>query len=69
MGGLISSPTPTAPVPLPPPPTQSDAEVQDAALAERRRRAAALGRESTINTSGQGVTDEAGTAATKLLGE
>lgn len=69
MGGLISSPKPTAPVPLAPPPTQSDANVQDAALAARKRRAAALGRESTINTSGQGVTEDAGTAATKLLGE
>ena len=53
------------------PPSRSDAEVQQAALDERRRRGAASGRESTIATSGQGVltTDEHKSAAKTLLGE
>lgn len=69
MGGILSSPKPAAPVPLPPPPTQSDADVQGAALMARKRRALASGRESTIHTSGQGVTGDAGSATLKLLGE
>ena len=56
------------PAPPPPPPTRSDAEVQAAALAERRRLAARTGRSSTILTSGQGVVDEATPATRTLLG-
>lgn len=69
MGGLFSSPEPAAPVALPPTPTQSDADVQAAGLNARRRRAAASGRESTIHTSGQGVTTDLPSATSTLLGE
>ena len=67
MGGLFggSSPAP-APIPPPPPPTRSDAEVQQAGLDARRRRASAQGRSSIIRTSGQGLT-ESGQIATKVL--
>ena len=68
MGGIFSAPSaPAAPAPLPPPPTRSDVDVQDAAIAERRRRANASGRASTILTSGEGVKDEV-TTTKKLLG-
>jgi hypothetical protein len=69
MGGIFSSPSPPPPPAPPPPPTRSDAEVQDAAMKERQRRAAAIGRNETIRTSGQGVTDGVQPAANKLLGE
>ena len=71
MSGITSifkSPKPQ-PAPEPaPPPTRSDAEVADAADSERRRRAAAIGRSSTILTSGQGVTDPAQPVSNTLLG-
>ena len=56
-----------APAAIPAPPTRSDAEVQEAALQERRRRANARGRASSILTSGQGV-ESAPTAKVRLLG-
>lgn len=49
-------------------PTVSDQEVQDAAVKERLRLAAAKGRSSTIRTSGQGVTDEVTPNVKRLLG-
>lgn len=53
MGGIFSAPkAPPPPPPPPPAPTKSDAEVRDAEQAERRRRAAAQGRQSTILTMG-----------------
>lgn len=69
MGGLFSSPKIPDPTPAPAPPSRSDAEVREAALAARRRAAGAKGRESTITTSGKGVTDEDAPALKKLLGE
>ena len=69
MGGIFSAPSQPAVEPLPPPPTKSDAEVQQAALDVRRRRAGAIGRSDTIKTSGQGVVDGADTVSTQLLGE
>lgn len=55
--------------PNPAPPSRSDAEIQEAALLERRRRAAAFGRQDTIKTGGQGVTDGVKTNVKVLLGE
>ena len=69
MGGIFSSPKIPDPTPAPAPPSRSDAEVREAALAARRRAASASGRESTIKTSGKGVTDEDTPALKKLLGE
>lgn len=70
MGGLFSSPAPPpAPPAPPPPPTRADEDVQDAALQERRLRAKARGRASTILTSGQGVVDEVQPASSRLLGD
>ncbi len=69
MGGLFSSPAPPPPAPIPEPPARSDKDIQSAALEARRRRAAATGRSDTILTSGQGVTEDASTATTTLLGE
>ena len=60
--------TPTV-QPAPAPPTRSDAEIQAAALAERQRRASAVGRAATIKTSGRGVVDEVTPTIKTLLGE
>ena len=68
MGGLFSSPSPGPVEPPPPPPSRSDAEVRDAALKARQRRAKAVGRAETILTGSQGVTDEVNTPAKTLLG-
>lgn len=69
-GGKGSAPKPADP---PPPPRPSAAEEQQitdqARTAERRRQAAAMGRESTMLTGGQGVTDTATTASKTLLGQ
>lgn len=63
-GNPFASPSiPSAP---PPAPTQSDAEVQAAALAERRRAANAKGRASTILTGGEGDTTGAPVAKPAL---
>ncbi len=69
MEGFFSSPDIPDPTPAPAPPSRSDAEVRAAALATRQRAAGASGRESTIKTSGKGVTDEDTPALKKLLGE
>jgi len=69
MGGLFSSPKIPDPKPAPAPPSRSDTEVRDAATRTRLQRANATGREKTIATSGQGVTDESSPAIMKLLGE
>lgn len=57
-------PAPAAPIP---PPSRSDAEVQAAAMDERKRRRALLGRSSTNLTGDQGVTGAA-TTSRALLG-
>ena len=67
MGGFISGPKAPAPPPPPPPmPEKSDQEVRDEELKERRRRAAAKGRQSTILTGAQGVQDGVGGKKTLL---
>lgn len=66
MGFFSSSPSKVQPVA--PAPTVSDQDVQDAAVKERLRLAAAKGRSSTIRTSGQGVTEEVSPNVKKLLG-
>ena len=63
MSFLFGSPSTPAQVP-----EKSDAEVQAAALRERRRRLLAGGRSSTNVTGGQGVLGAAPTAANALLG-
>tara|TARA_R110000765_G_scaffold414851_1_gene515593 strand:- start:1196 stop:1417 length:222 start_codon:yes stop_codon:yes gene_type:complete len=71
MGGIFSAPKPPpppAPLPAPPVPTKSDADVRAARDNERKRRLASAGRQSTILTSGQGVTEEASTTKATLLG-
>jgi hypothetical protein len=69
MGGLFgggSSPEIVEPAA---PPTRSDAEVRAEALAERKRRAAAVGRAATIKTSPSGVTEDAPVATKVLMGQ
>lgn len=68
MSGLFGGPAPAAPAPPPPPPTRSDAEVRQAALDQRLRRAAAVGRSETIKTSPSGVTEDAQIVTKTLLG-
>ena len=64
---FLSKPkTPNLPPP-PPPPDINSGDVQAAAEAERKRRALAAGRASTILTSGQGVVDNSGYGAGKTL--
>ena len=69
MNALFGAPDTPDVEPLPTPPSRSDAEVQAAALDERKRRGMAQGRSSTILTSGQGVKDEVTTKSKTLLGE
>lgn len=66
MGFFVSKPSSVPPIP--PAPTVSDKDVQDSAVKERLRLAAAKGRASTIRTSGQGVTEEVSPNVKKLLG-
>jgi len=74
MGGILSPmrppapPPPPAPMPAPVAPTRSDADIRAARDNERKRRLASAGRQSTILTSGQGVTEEASTTKATLLG-
>tara|TARA_R100001086_G_scaffold162473_1_gene87595 strand:- start:1104 stop:1337 length:234 start_codon:yes stop_codon:yes gene_type:complete len=74
MGGILSPmkppapPPPPAPMPAPVVPTRSDADIRAARENERKRRLAAAGRQSTILTSGQGVTEEATATKSTLLG-
>ena len=68
MGGFFSPPKPPAPPPPPPPmPEKSDAEVRSAELDERKRRAAAKGRQSTILTGGLGQSEEGVAGGKKTL--
>lgn len=69
MTGLFGGKEPAPITQTPLPPTRSDAEIQQAALDVRRRRASATGRAETIKTSGQGVTDEFTSPVKTLLGE
>ncbi len=68
MSGLFSRPnTPPTP-PLPPaPPVRTNEEARQAGSDERRRRLLAGGRQSTILTSGLGVTG--GGSGNDLLGQ
>jgi hypothetical protein len=69
MGFLMpKAPSIPAPPPPPPPPSQSNAEVQDAALSARRRKALASGRSANILTGGQGVLSTDTTSSSTLLG-
>jgi len=56
MSGLFGGGSTPQIQPTPAPPTRSDAEVRQAALDARLRRAAAVGRNETIKTSPQIVT-------------
>lgn len=69
MSGLFSSPSAPTPPPPPEPPEKSDAEVQEAALQERLRRARQRGRAANILTGNQGVTGDAPAVQKTLLGE
>ena len=64
----FSSPSMPAVQPAPPVATQQDAAVQAALDAERKRRAMAAGKASTIMTGPQGVTAPASYAPKTLLG-
>tara|TARA_R100000700_G_C3166473_1_gene141532 strand:+ start:1055 stop:1282 length:228 start_codon:yes stop_codon:yes gene_type:complete len=73
MGGLFGSkssspPPPPPPMPPPPAPTRSDADIRATRDNERKRRLAAAGRQSTILTSGQGITEDATANRPTLLG-
>jgi hypothetical protein len=68
MSGLFGGGSSPAVQQAPPPPTRSDAEVRQAALDTRLRRAAAQGRSATIRTGPQGVTEDAPVATKTLLG-
>jgi hypothetical protein len=70
MGGLFggAAPMPPAPLPAPEAPKKSDAEIMASRENERKRRLAAAGRQSTVLTSGQGVTEEATVTKPTLLG-
>ena len=67
--GAILAPKTSAPPPPPLPPTRDDAAVRQAALEERQRRRLAAGRTSTVQTGGQGVTEDAPVRKKELLGE
>lgn len=53
MGGLFSTPSMPAPPPAPVKPERTAEEVRAAQLEDRRRRASATGRGSTILTTGK----------------
>lgn len=67
MGSFFGSAPSPPPLPAPPP-SRDDEAVQEAARKERRRLLLAQGRDSTILTSGQGVTAPANAARKTLLG-
>ena len=60
---------PPLPPPAPPPPTALDPAVARARESNRQRAALAQGRDKTILTSGQGLTDLVSPAKKTLLGE
>lgn len=67
MGGFFGG-GPKEPAPPPPPPERSDAEVRQAALDQRLRRARSIGRRETIQNIGGGAgLDTDNTAAVKTL--
>ena len=69
LGGAGGAPSiPAPPAPPPPPPTRDDPQVNADADAERRRRLAAKGANSTIGTSPLGVEEAANTGQKTLLG-
>jgi hypothetical protein len=61
--------TPPLPPPAPPPPTAADPAVARARSDNRQRAALALGRDKTILTSGQGLSDSTGSGKKTLLGQ
>ena len=65
----MPKPTPPPPVPVIAAPIEADTSVQSAGDDERRRRAAATGKDKTILTSGQGATGQAQTGNKTKLGE
>jgi hypothetical protein len=62
-------PPPPTPPPLPPPPTEQSPEVTKARKDSRQRAALASGRNSTILTSAQGLTDAPAVTGKTLLGQ
>jgi len=58
-------PPPPPPIPVP---ARDDPAVSQANRDARRRRQLAAGRQSTLMTGGQGVTEDANTGAKTLLG-
>jgi hypothetical protein len=67
-GGGGSAPAPPPPPPPIPTPTRDDPEISQADRDARRRRQLAAGRQSTLLTGGEGVTEDANTADKTLLG-
>jgi hypothetical protein len=70
-GGVLPAVGYVAQNPQPPkelPPGKSDAEIQLAALEERRKNLRKRGRASTVLTGGAGLTNTAPTASVALLG-
>ncbi len=70
-GGGSSSKAPPVPAVLPPAPPQpkpASAKVKKAGKDQRSKARAALGRQSTILTSGQGLLTDASTSRKTLLG-
>ncbi len=69
-GGKGSAPKPADPPPQPRPHSAEEQQAVDAQrTTERRRMAAAEGRQATMLTGGEGVTDSATTATKTLLGQ
>jgi len=68
IGGSPSVPAPPPPPPAPPPPPKkTDPAVQQARVANRQQAALMQGRQDTILTSGQGLTDPVNQTAKKSL--
>lgn len=66
-GSAPSIPAPPPPPPPPPPiPTKADPQVTEARNRTRSRAALAQGRQSTILTSGLGLTTPASTASSQI---
>lgn len=68
-GGKGSTSAPPPPPPPRPEAAEEQAAVESSREKERRRQAMAAGRESTMLTGGQGVTEAAPVATKSLLGQ
>jgi hypothetical protein len=68
-GGKSSPKPPDPPPPMRPAAAEEQQMMDETRQRERRRQASAMGRESTMLTGGQGVTDAATTESKTLLGQ